>query len=150
MQITFGKHDGESTEQVVLKKASYARWVIEQTAATGKLKAVQQDIINLIDAFDAKAITKPCHKCGGAATRASAYRNNHVDLFVWCDTCDPYSAGANPGKLTMVTTYRDLLRHVTLSCGGTAKGYDAMVRSMAKAKGLPARVTQKAIDDFFS
>jgi hypothetical protein len=149
MQITIGKHAGETTEQVVLKKASYARWVMGQSSATGTLAAVRRDILKLVDVYDAKAIVKPCHKCAGEATRASAYQNNHVDLYVWCDTCDPYSAGANKGKLTTVKTYRDLLRHVEFSCGGTAKGYDAIIRSMAKAKGLPARVTQKAIDDFF-
>lgn len=150
MQITFGKHQGKSSEEVVLKHGSYAKWVLEQTEAGSGLGSLRVDLKKLIGKFDGKPILKACHNCKKPATLVTAYWNNDVTLYPWCDMCDPYSAGALEGKLYQLRSYQDALRHVEYRCGGTKAGYDRIVRAFAEAKGLPGRVGSAAAKKFFA
>lgn len=141
MQITFGKFDGKTSQVVVLKHASYAKWVLDQTAS-GSLGRLQADLKQLMAILEKKPYTCKCsaNGCARPVSRLTAYANNDVDLYAWCSSCDPYSLGANRGKLSIVNTYKDVLNHVESRCGGTQGGYDRIVKTYAKLKGLPARV----------
>ncbi|MFM0158532.1 MULTISPECIES: hypothetical protein [Paraburkholderia] len=48
MKITFGKHAGKSSEEVVLKHGSYAKWVLEQTDAGSGLASLHADLKRLV------------------------------------------------------------------------------------------------------
>lgn len=150
MLITFGKHTGRSSEEVTLKHASYAKWVLEQVNAGSGLMALRKDIDKLIKKFDANPFSKSCHGCSSPATNVTAYWNNDAVLYRWCDSCDPYSAGANAGKLYVLRSVSDAFRHVQLRCGGTNGGYDRIIKALAQSKGLPNRVSASAAKNFFS
>ena len=152
MQIKFGKHAGKSSEEVLLKHASYVAWVVSQTGANSQLAALQTDIAELTQTLDMKPFVGKCHTdgCKRPVAKLSAYLGNDKDLYKWCEQCDPYTSGANPGKLTQVRTYADVMRHVQFHCGGTKGSYDKLVKSYAKTKGLPDRVSTATAIQFFS
>lgn len=100
-EITIGTHAGKTVDEIVLKNADYTHWVLTQKA-TGTLQTIQDEMLRLIAAFDAKLFQKTCHDCKKPAACVSAYFNNPEMLYLWCDDCDPYSAGANLGKLTVL------------------------------------------------
>jgi hypothetical protein len=152
MQINFGKHAGKTSEELLLKHASYVAWVVSQTGANSQLASLQTEIEELIQTLDLKPFAGKCHTtgCKRAVTKLSAYLDNDKDLYRWCEHCDPYTSGANPGKLSEVRTYADMMRHVQFRCGGTKGGYDRIVKSYAKTKGLPGRISTATAIQFFA
>lgn len=150
MQITFGKQRGKTSQEVLLKHASYAKWALDEPAS-GSLSGLQTEFKRLIGILDSKPFACKCSSagCTRPVTRLTAYQNNDADLYAWCSQCDPYSLGANSGKLTSVNSFKDALRHVEWNCGGTKGGYDRIVKEYAKTKGLPARVGAASAAAFF-
>src|ERR1041384_2473436 len=126
-------------------------WVLEQANPTGGLGRVQAEALRLISIFDQKPIGRSCmgHECKQPAVRFTAYAGNSVDLYPWCAACDPYQAGANSGKLTVIQTYQDALKHVTWTDGGVKAGYRSILKAMALSKGLPKRSGEAQINTFF-
>jgi hypothetical protein len=151
MQITFGKCEGKTAQEVVLKQASYVKWVLDQTAS-GSLGNLQLEMERLIARLDNKPYACKCSKagCTRPVSCLTAYANNDADLYPWCTICDPYTLGANSGKLTTVTSYKEMLSHVTIRCGATKGGYDRIVKAYARSKGLPARVGAASAAAFFA
>jgi len=151
MQITFGRCEGKTCQEVVLKKASYVKWVLGEKAS-GALLKLQVDMKKLIARLDNRPYVSKCSKagCTRPVSRLTAYANNDADLYSWCAICDPYSLGANSGKLTVVTSYEDVLNHVTHRCEATNGGYDRLIKAYARSKGLPSRVGAAAAAEFFA
>lgn len=151
MQITFGKYDGKTSQEVVVKHASYTKWVLDQTAS-GSLGNLQTELKRLIANLDNKPYRCKCSTAGCVrpVSRLTAYANNDADLYPWCAICDPYSLGANSGKLTVVNSYKDVLNHVAIRCGATKGGYDRIVKAYARFKGLPSRVGATSAAAFFA
>lgn len=152
MQINFGKHSGKTAEEVVVKHASYVSWVVSQTNPNAQMSALQKEFDRLITVLDSRPFVGKCSStgCKNPVTNLTAYLNNDSDLYRWCDHCDPYSSGANAGKLTKVRTYADVMRHAQFSCGNTNGSYDRIVKALAKMKGLPARVSSATAIRFFA
>lgn len=75
MQITFGKYDGETSQEVVVKHASYAKWVLDQ-AASGSLGALQAELKRLVANLDKKLYTCACSTrgCARPVTRLTDVR----------------------------------------------------------------------------
>lgn len=151
MQITFGKCKGKTSQEVVVKHASYVKWVLAQEAS-GALGNLQDEVKRLITRLDNKPYACKCSKtgCTRPVSRLTAYANNDVDLYPWCADCDPYDLGANSGKLTVVNSYKDVLNHVTNRCGATKGGFDRIVKAYARLKGLPSRVGAVSAATFFA
>lgn len=151
MQITFGKFNGKTSQEVLIKHAHYAKWVLGQST-TGSLGALQTDLNRLVVALDQKPYTCKCstNGCARPVSRLTAYANNDTDLYAWCSSCDPYSLGANSGKLSVVNNYNDVPNHVELRCGATKGGYDRIVKAYAKSNGIPTRVGAAAAAKFLA
>jgi hypothetical protein len=153
MLVTFGKkHQGKTVESLILKEPDYIKWVLEQPNPTGGLARVKAEALRLIGIFDQKPIMGPCngHGCKQPPVRFSAYAGNSEALYQWCDSCNPYEAGAVSGKLAEIKTYRDALRHVEWTDGGVKSGYKAIVKAMALRKGLPKRSGDAQVKAFFA
>ncbi len=148
MNVTFGKHSGKSVEELVLKDPSYISWVLKQSAS-GAMLAVKNHAKTLIEKFDAKPFQLKCHSCKANATWATVYMDN-VAPYWWCDSCDPYQLGANSGKLQSIRTYGDAARHVEHYCTAQKSCHTELVKHLARAKGLPTRVTAQALASFFA
>jgi hypothetical protein len=150
MQVTFGKHAGKSLELLMLREPGYIHWLVQQSA-TGPLLALKSEALKLMKRFDAKPFNQVCHSrtCKLGATRATVYGDNLVPYW-WCANCDPYESGANAGKLQIVRTYADALSHVEFYCSGRKSDYVELIRYLAEAKGLPARVGEKQAQFFFA
>lgn len=151
MSITFGKYRGRSVAEVVLKDPSYIVWMLREGDPGETLAKVCEEARHLIAIFNGKPIAKKCggDGCNDTATHLTVYGGN-VNTRFWCDNCDPYSAGASPGKLSVVRTYGDAIQHVDWSCGGRKAFYEVLIRTLAQAKGLPERATAKRIGEFFA
>lgn len=151
MQITFGKFDGKTSQEVLIKHAYYAKWALDQST-TGSLGALQTDLNRLVAALDQKPYTCKCSTkgCARPVSRLTAYANNYANLYPWCAICNPYSLGANSGKLTVVNSYQDVLNHVQFRCGAVKSGYDSIVKAYARSKGLPTRVSAISAAAFFA
>jgi hypothetical protein len=125
---------------------------LSQKDATGPMAIVQKEARRLISLFDKKPILKKCfgHNCSNIATRCTVYNINVEGPFWWCDTCDPYQRGALGGKLQALITYSQAISHVDMYCRGRKEDYQSIIRSMAEAKGLPARVGKVQAAAFFT
>jgi hypothetical protein len=152
MDITFGKYQGKSSQEVVVKHGSYVKWVLGQPAAGSALATLQAELKRLIAILDGKPHPGKCSYsgCTHPVVKLTAYENDDSDLYAWCADCDPYSLGANKGKLSIIGSYKDALNHVALRCGATQGAYDRIVRAYAHAKGLPSRVGASSAKKFFA
>jgi hypothetical protein len=152
MEINFGKHAGKSVEILLLKKTDYIVWMLLQKNATGQMASAQKEARRLIAIFDQKPFVKTCygHNCNNAATRCSVYNINVQGPYWWCNTCNPYQSGAVQGKLQEIKTYAEAVSHVDFYCRGRKSDYQALIKSMAEAKGLPSRVGNVQAEKFFS
>jgi len=144
MEITTGKHQGTASQVVVLNNPDYVSWYM-QNHATAVLGRAFKDHI---ESLDKKPFLKKCHGCNNSATRATSYYNNS-DLMFWCDDCDPYSMGANLGKLSVINKYADAVSHINSTANGHKHFMKEIVRGLAQSKGLPKRVSAKAAKEFF-
>lgn len=152
MQITFGKHSGKSLELLLLKEPDYVCWILEQAGAYGQMKAAQAQAEKLIRKFNAKSVVKSCsgRNCENLATRCTVYSKNVQSPYWWCDDCDPYQAGANRGKIQPISSYQDAVQHVGLYCSARKADLKDLIKSLARAKGLPSRVGEVQAQAFFA
>lgn len=152
MHISIGKHEGKSVGNVVVKEPGYTKWVLAQPNVNGELLKMKTEMDRLVQIFDCKKIIRKCdgNDCSKPAVKYTAYANNPSSLNVWCDTCDPYQAGAIRGKLTELKTYKDALDYVDMSCNATKAIYKTIISEMAAAKGLKKRSSNDEIDRFLS
>lgn len=152
MKINFGKHSGKSLEILILKDPSYIKWILAQTSPKGEMAVIKTHAKKLIAIFDAKPITnKNCwafRECHNKATKLTVYRDN-IDPYWWCDTCDPYQTGANPGKLQSPVHYVSALEHVEAFCSDKKSSHSKIIKTIARAKGLPMRVGEAQAQKFF-
>jgi hypothetical protein len=144
MRFKSGNHEGETTEEVLLKHPDFAQWTIQRYPESPHGRA----FIRLTQEFDDKPFTEDCREeCGRKATRATACRDSS-GLYFWCDECDPFSTGAR--QVAVIYTLSELLRHVDSNADGNRALKRRIVRRLAEAKGLPKRVGEEAALDFFS
>lgn len=150
MNVGFCKHSDKSVAILVLKEPEYVAWVLNQPNPSGPLARVQAEVKRLIDIFDSKPIQKRCYgnSCSNVATQCSVYRDNVISPFWWCGACDPHQRGAVEGNLTLISTYRDALRHCVLYRVRKVD-LEKLITSLAQAKGLPQRVGEKQAEEFF-
>ena len=150
MQVTIGKHADKSLELLMIREPGYIQW-LRQQAASGPLLALKNEAMKLMKRFDSKPFNQVCHgrTCGVGAAKATVYGNS-LTPYWWCSSCNPYESGANQGKLQVVRTYAEALHHVELYCSGRKADYVSLIRYLAEAKGLPARVGEKQAQFFFA
>src|SRR5690348_4053546 len=117
MLVTFGKHQGRTVEELVLKEPDYVVWMLMQPNPAGAMARTCHEARRLIGVFDDKPFLGPCsgRDCPRPATRCSVYGQN-IQPVCWCDDCDPYSMGASQGRLQIITGYGDAVRHVGAWC----------------------------------
>lgn len=146
MIIQSGKHKGKTAALVILKYPDWVEWLI----AKHPENSLVAEFRRLIEIMNKKPFIENCRSCEKLAVRASAYRNTPDDLYLWCDTCDPYGTGANHGKLYIVTTFNSALEHVNYTCEGRRSDKRIIIRELAQAKGLPERVGASQAAAFFT
>ncbi|WP_431261839.1 hypothetical protein ACQ859_16400 [Roseateles chitinivorans] len=147
MQIDFGKHPGKSSQYVTLKDPSYVRWMFSKENPNGQLLSLIREAKRHIQDLDGKPFSGSCSACKSPATRASVYSNS-ISLVCWCESCSPYSLGAPDGKLTIIRTYLQALRHVEFT-GGSNKAFQAaIIKELVRVKGGPKTLTQAAMLKF--
>jgi len=151
MNITFGKHKGKSIGSLVLKEPDYVSWLLSNADCGAAMLAAIKEASRLIAIYNDKPFQKPCHgkNCSSQATRCSVYMSAVSTPMWWCDTCNPYRAGASEGQLQSIRTYQDALVHISLHCNRRKRSYRTLIKKLAKAKGLPDRVTEKQVSGFF-
>jgi len=151
MYFHVGKYGGKSVEQIMFTDPSYIDWILNKQSLTGPLERAKLHIGSLIKKFDAKPFIKvKCRSgtCNNSVTEFTVYFNNIAPVW-WCSTCDPYQLGATPGKLQTLTDYKSALRHVKIYCGGRKPDFKKIIKTIAQAKGIPARVTEVQAQEFF-
>jgi hypothetical protein len=104
--------------------------------------------VRLIRVFDAKSILTPCAECKGLATRWSLYQGA-INLSPWCDACDPSGHRPTSGKIVVVERYTQALDYVSMYCGSRKGSVRALIKALARAKGLPVRVRDRDTMAFF-
>jgi hypothetical protein len=149
-KLTFGKHQGKTVSELVFTQPGYISWILDKPDCMGALLGFQKSAQSLVAHFNAKPMTCYCRGqgCIAPASRASVYKGT-LDSMYWCDDCNPYQTGANPGRLFFIRSYRDVLMCVSLNLNGRASYQVQMIRELARAKGAPERMTEKARSAFF-
>jgi len=145
MILKSGKNKGKSTEELVLKQPDWVQFFLSKNPGS----KVGNELRAHIEFFDQKSFVKNCFGCKALATRSTLYAGNAEDAMYWCEECDPYSLGANQGKLSIVKRYAEALSFVTARCKGSRGEKRDVIKQLGKAKGLPARVGKQAAIDFF-
>jgi hypothetical protein len=142
MDFRQGKHAGKSFEEVLLKDPATAQW-LSVNGQTGIAKEFQK----LIERFDQKPMTVPCGICGNAATKATGYSEGGLILVFSCETCDdPWIDEAN-GRV--IRTFNDAMKFIDDTRKGKKTTKREIIRELARAKGLPKRLSGDAAIDFF-
>ena len=67
----------------------------------------------------------------------------------WCNNCNPDQMGTLYGRIQIIETYLDALKHVRNYCQGRKGDYRNLIRSIAQAKGLGKRVGEERAREFF-
>jgi len=147
------KHKGESVAEVLIKDASYVKYVLSVTETEGLMTSIRDEMIRLINIFNSKPFLQNCwgdnHKCGEVATGATAYKEDYIGLYWWCNDCDPYQSGASMGTLHAITSYEDVLKYVYMVLNNNGKDSEALIKRLAQEKGLPKRLSKGGIEKFF-
>jgi hypothetical protein len=133
------------TQLVLLKWPDWVQWLL-RNYPDNKLVP---DFERLIETFDDKPLLQVCYRCERQATCASVARGTGQGLHFWCDACNPYSTGARCGSLGVVSTFEDALHHADWTCEARRKAMRGLVKELAQAKGLPARVGAPQAEAFF-
>lgn len=150
MVITFGAHNGDLVERVLIEDPGYVRWMLQKDSPDGPLATAVNHVRRCIAVLNAKPFAKTCvaKNCGATATRGSMYERS-PNISFWCPTCSPYSLGAAPGKLQIVQTYNQVMEHVALY-DGTKHGFQHAADGFVAAKGLAKPRTEKKLLAFFA
>jgi hypothetical protein len=145
MEMMSGKHQGKTTEEILLKEPDYAVWYMGEYPES----RAGRDFRRLEKAFDAKPFVAEC-RCGQKAVRVSGYRGSPLLMF-WCAECSPTGSGAEPQKLRYpVNTYRAVLEHISLTADGYKNWKKDIVRGLAEGKGLKTPLSKKKLAAFFA
>lgn len=151
MIVTFGKHRGQSVGSLILKEPDYIVWLLSEKKLLGPALQAKNEAVRLIHLFDAKLFQKKCSgdRCTSLSTRCTVYQTSVSNPQWWCDSCDPYQMGADGGKLQLINTYCDAIGHVGMYCNGRKESYRLLLKALVKAKGLPDRLSETQVSDFF-
>jgi hypothetical protein len=145
MLIETGRHALRTTQLVVLKRPDRVQWLL-RNYPDNKLVP---DFELLIEIFDLKPLLETCYRCERQAVCASVACGTGRGLHFWCDHCNPYGTGARSGSLGVVHTFEDALRHADRTCEARRRAKRDLVKGLARAKGLPARVGARQAEAFF-
>lgn len=148
MLLTFGKHQGRSVDEVVLKDPDYLLWMVRLPDPSDSMERVCDEARRLVGVFNSKPFLKTCAACQASATRISVYPGNVTPMY-WCDHCNPYCCGAAPGRLLLLATYQDAVSHILVRTFYTKTEIKQILRRMSRAKGLPDRLGKRQAQEFF-
>lgn len=134
----------------MIENPSWILWTLDRPAPTGPLAAVADHARRCLDRFDRRPFVETCYgdECEVPATRVSLFANSH-DPYFWCASCNPYSRGADPGRLKITSTYRGVLDHVK-SYIGTKDALRYTADLLVAAKGLRKPRTDTKLVTFYS
>src|SRR5262245_6485942 len=118
---------------------------------TGAFERIQREVRRLIRVFDEKPFVVTCRGdgCDSDATRGSLSQGGVRPIW-WCEDCDPSEFGASPSKLYMVESFADAVDYISVWCGDNREPLRILIRELAQAKGLPARVGEQQARMFFA
>lgn len=141
--INSGPKSGKSTQEITLKEPDWA-WFFVNKNAEGKIaESFIRHIVNL----NKKPFIEKCHSCKKDANRLVAYAGNAESVTFWCDKCDPYTLGSRRGMLRDIRKFSEAMKFVELTCKNRRADKRIIIKKLAQAKGLPARVSKdKAIE----
>jgi hypothetical protein len=143
MEFRQGKHAGKSFEEVLLKDPATAQW-LSVKGAPGIAKEFQK----LIKRFDQKPMTAPCASCGNTAAKAALFDGGTgLKLYLYCDGCE--DAWTDEAEGRVLRTFDDAMKFIDDSRKGNKTAKTAIIRELARAKGLPKKISGDAALDFF-
>jgi hypothetical protein len=145
MRIETGRYAGKTTQLVLFKRPDWVQWLL-RNYPDNKLVP---DFKLLIEIFDSKPLLKACYCCARQATCASVPRGTGWGMHFWCDDCNPYSTGARCGSLGVVSTFESAMVHADWTCEARRRAKRDLIKELAQAKGLPARVGAPPAAAFF-
>lgn len=149
MAIVYG-HGRFSAEAMVIRDPDEVRKVLTRVPQTDGFARYQDELADAVRRFDAVRFEVRCQAegCKRRAKWASVYKQTPRCRW-WCKRCDPCEGGVAPDKLAAIRTYADAMYYVAAHCNGRAADLKALVRELARAKGLPDRATEAAIIALF-
>ena len=144
-------HRGDMVERVVIEYPDFVRWWLMVDDTPG-LRWLHDMFEVCIEIFDNKPFTVPCagkvdgSPCTRPVTRFSLYPQSCNPAY-WCEECDPGQRGSSK-SLEIGRTYEDALLHVQCY---TDRRPDkrAIIKDIARAKGLTGNLTDQKILAFF-
>lgn len=141
-------HIGEPAEFILLDDPYYVRCVLECPDDYGPLTRLKESFRSLIEKFNKKKIEHPCVWCGKPAERF-LFCPGDVHPQHWCRRCSPFWIDEEKEDLIFLSDYMSVLNYVHDYCGGSRYCYEAAIRDIAQAKGLPEAFNSKDLLLFF-
>lgn len=141
MILDFGKYNGKHAGWVMLRDPQYFEWLGRGNPG----HTAYIEYLRLRDILDSKPFSMPCY--GNCQPRNTATRMSICiggpDLHFYCDTCNPRILSGGQ-QLILGGGMRNILHYMPRGEWKNA------VRVLGLAKGLPQRLTVKALDRFFA
>ena len=145
--LPFGKfHRGKLIEMLIITEPVYIGWLLS-VGVFPRYRAAEKHIRWCIKRFDEKPFVVRCQTkgCKHVATRCTLYPNSPFPRY-WCDSC---TIDSDAPVLMVATTYHDVLHFLDVWCHNNRQLGRVLLRRLATAKGMPNKLTEKAVDDWF-
>ncbi|AZU64411.1 hypothetical protein [Neobacillus mesonae] len=141
MNFSFGKYKGKPVAWVVIEDPDYISWFIRQEMKHRKEYGFSIEIIKRFDEIPfSNASCCARYHCQNPVEYLCLYDLEYSGENWVCDYCDPWSLWVRENKLTTVNKYEE-----TIGLRNRAK----IIKAFARAKGLPERITEKGLREFF-
>ena len=139
MIMSFGQYKDKHVGWVIRNDFSYFKWMKRQEMTNRKEFQAMKKYVSILNRIPFQCACYGKCKPKNIATRYSIYSKN-PDLHYFCDECDPYSSGANNGKLFIGKTIEELAR---------LSDCNESIKQFTTNKGLKNGMRVQSYDNFF-
>ncbi|HEX2963527.1 MAG TPA: hypothetical protein VHO43_17155 [Ignavibacteriales bacterium] len=142
------KPKGRPLEMMVLSDPYYVKYVIRRQSDTvGELK-LKKEFKRLIAQFDEMKMNAECPNCGRPAKFLAYYKSTFFHE-LWCGECSPFWLEHFSGRMDIFNTYMSALDYVDSFCYGDRSLLKAIIRNLARLKGLSPKLNAREAKEFF-
>ena len=145
MQVPCGKHENLTVELLLLRDPRYVLSII-RTVTAGPLSPIRAELKRLISVFNSKPLQVKCCDCGAPATCYSVWQGG-LDL-EWRCGCYRPNNNVLGEKILVLSYYLETVLYAKTYLSWRSDA-SKLVRTVARAKGLPVRVGKKQAQAFF-
>ncbi|MGE5350657.1 MAG: hypothetical protein ACM3P0_01140 [Acidobacteriota bacterium] len=142
------KHLKRTPELSVLTDPYYVRYIINLKNPDARELRLKEEFQRLITQFDLMKLKTECQNCTSPA-RFLAYMKGSFFYDLWCGDCSPYWIEHLRGSMDIFSGYMSALDYAEYYFPGDRFLARAIIRNLARLKGMPMKVNARRAKIFF-